>query len=64
MQERKAGNGNLEASALGFGSMELNLGATAVELTADDLREIEVAASKITVQGGRYLDHLEKMTGL
>ena len=34
--------------------LEENLGAAAVELTADDLREIEAAASKITVQGARY----------
>jgi aryl-alcohol dehydrogenase-like predicted oxidoreductase len=41
-----------------------NLGATAIELTADDLREIETAASKITVQGDRYPEHLSRMTGL
>ena len=34
-----------------------------VELTPDDLREIESAASKITVQGTRYPEHLEQMTG-
>jgi aryl-alcohol dehydrogenase-like predicted oxidoreductase len=43
--------------------LEENLGAAAVELTADDLREIETAASKITVQGARYPEHLELMTG-
>ena len=43
--------------------LEENLGAAAVELTADDLREIETAASKITVQGARYPEHLEQMTG-
>lgn len=43
--------------------LEENLGAAAVELTADDLREIEAAASKITVQGARYPEHLEQMTG-
>ena len=43
--------------------LEENIGASAVELTADDLREIETAASKITVQGARYPDHLEQMTG-
>jgi aryl-alcohol dehydrogenase-like predicted oxidoreductase len=43
--------------------LEENLGAAAIELTADDLREIEAAASKITVQGARYPEHLEKMTG-
>jgi aryl-alcohol dehydrogenase-like predicted oxidoreductase len=41
-----------------------NIGAAEVELTADDLREIESAASKITVQGARYPEKLEKMTGL
>jgi len=39
-------------------------GAAAVELTSDDLREIESAASKITVQGARYPEHLERMTNL
>jgi aryl-alcohol dehydrogenase-like predicted oxidoreductase len=43
--------------------LEENLGAAAVDLTADDLREIETAASKITVQGARYPEHLEQMTG-
>jgi hypothetical protein len=39
-------------------------GATDVELTKDDLCEIESAASKITIQGARYPEQLEKMTGL
>jgi aryl-alcohol dehydrogenase-like predicted oxidoreductase len=43
--------------------LEENLGADAVELTADDLREIEDATSRITVQGARYPEHLEQMTG-
>jgi aryl-alcohol dehydrogenase-like predicted oxidoreductase len=43
--------------------LDENLGAADVELTADDLREIETAASRITVQGARYPEHLEKMTG-
>src|SRR5579859_3375935 len=43
--------------------LDENIGAVAVELTADDLREIESAASKITVQGARYPEKLEKMTG-
>ena len=43
--------------------LEENIGAVAVALTADDLREIDDAASKITVQGGRYPEHLEQMTG-
>ncbi len=40
-----------------------NIEAVAVELTSDDLREIENAASKITVQGARYPENLEQMTG-
>ena len=43
--------------------VEENIGAAAIELTADDLREIESAASKITVQGARYPEKLEKLTG-
>ena len=41
-----------------------NIGAVAVELASADLREIEGAASKITIQGARYPEHLEKRTGL
>ncbi|MGZ4409906.1 MAG: aldo/keto reductase [Gaiellaceae bacterium] len=40
-----------------------NLGAAEIELTADDLREIESAASRITVQGDRYPEELERRTG-
>ncbi|MGD0058993.1 MAG: aldo/keto reductase [Verrucomicrobiia bacterium] len=43
--------------------LDENIGAIAVELTPDDLREIETAASKITVQGARYPEKLEQMTG-
>ena len=43
--------------------LEENIGAVAVDLTADDLREIETASSKITVQGARYPENLEKLTG-
>jgi len=43
--------------------LEENIGAVAVELTADDLREIESALSKITVQGDRYPESLKQMTG-
>jgi aryl-alcohol dehydrogenase-like predicted oxidoreductase len=43
--------------------LDENLGAAAVALTPDDLREIESAASKITVQGARYPEQLERMTG-
>jgi aryl-alcohol dehydrogenase-like predicted oxidoreductase len=42
--------------------LDENLGATAVELTQDDLREIESAASKIEVQGARYPEHIERLT--
>jgi aryl-alcohol dehydrogenase-like predicted oxidoreductase len=44
--------------------LEENIGAASITLTPDDLREIEGAASKITVQGARYPEHLERMTGL
>jgi hypothetical protein len=40
------------------------MGAVAVELTADDLREIDSAASQITVQGDRYPEDMERRTGL
>jgi aryl-alcohol dehydrogenase-like predicted oxidoreductase len=43
--------------------LEENIGAVAVKLTPDDLREIESAASKITVQGARYPESVERMTG-
>jgi aryl-alcohol dehydrogenase-like predicted oxidoreductase len=44
--------------------LEENIGAAAVELTADDLHEINDAASKIKVEGARYPQKLEQMTGL
>jgi aryl-alcohol dehydrogenase-like predicted oxidoreductase len=44
--------------------LEENIGSVAVELTPDDLREIDSTASKISVQGARYPEALEKMTGL
>jgi aryl-alcohol dehydrogenase-like predicted oxidoreductase len=43
--------------------LDENIGAAAVELTEDDLRQIESAASKITVQGARYPEQLEQLTG-
>jgi aryl-alcohol dehydrogenase-like predicted oxidoreductase len=43
--------------------LQENIGAAAIELTPDDLRDIESAASKITVQGARYPEKLEQMTG-
>jgi aryl-alcohol dehydrogenase-like predicted oxidoreductase len=44
--------------------LEENIGAVNVELTSEDLREIEGVASKITIQGERYPEALEKRTGL
>ena len=43
--------------------LEENIGAAAIELTANDLREIDSDASNITVQGARYPEKLEQMTG-
>ena len=43
--------------------LEENIGAAAVELTPDDLREIEDAASRIAVQGARYSEQHERLTG-
>src|SRR5947208_6534862 len=43
--------------------LEENIGAAAVELTSDDLREIDHAASQVTVHGARYPEQLEQMTG-
>jgi aryl-alcohol dehydrogenase-like predicted oxidoreductase len=43
--------------------LEENVGAAALDLTSDDLREIETAASQVTLHGARYPEHLEKMTG-
>ena len=43
--------------------LEENIGAASIELTPDDLREIDRAASKIKVQGARYPEHIEQMTG-
>jgi aryl-alcohol dehydrogenase-like predicted oxidoreductase len=43
--------------------LEENIGAAAVELTSADLREIDDAASTITVQGARYPESLQRMTG-
>jgi aryl-alcohol dehydrogenase-like predicted oxidoreductase len=43
--------------------LEENLGAVNIKLTADDLREIDSAASRIKVEGARYPEHLQKMVG-
>jgi aryl-alcohol dehydrogenase-like predicted oxidoreductase len=44
--------------------LEENIAAASIELTPDDLREIDGAASKIPVQGERYPEELQRMTGL
>ena len=44
--------------------LEENIGAAAIQLTSDDLREIENAASRITVHGARFPEALERRTGL
>ena len=43
--------------------LEENLGAAAIELTLDDLRQIDNAASKVSVQGARYPEEMQKMVG-
>jgi aryl-alcohol dehydrogenase-like predicted oxidoreductase len=43
--------------------LEENISAVAIQLTSDDIREIDRAASEITVQGARYPEHLQQMTG-
>ncbi len=43
--------------------LEENIGAAAIEFTSNDLREIDRAASEITVQGARYPEQLEQLTG-
>ena len=44
--------------------LEENIGAASVELTAEDINDINSALAKIDILGGRYPEHLEKMTGL
>ena len=44
--------------------LDENIGAVAIELTSDDLREIESAVAQITIQGDRYPEQLERMTGI
>ena len=43
--------------------LEENIGAAAVELTPDDLRDIDRAVAKVTVQGARYPEHLQRLVG-
>jgi len=47
-----------------LGRLEENIGAVGIELTSDDLREIESASAKIKVEGERYPEALQRMTGL
>ncbi len=47
-----------------LGRLEENIGAVGIELTSDDLREIESASAKIKVEGERYPEALRRMTGL
>ena len=54
MQKRTLGTKGLEVSALG---------AATLQLSAEDLGELEKAAARITVQGDRYPEVLERMTG-
>jgi len=67
MRKRKLGNSNLEVSRSGprlHGHELLRWrSALRVELTPDDLRTIDSSASKLKVEGERYPEHLEKMTG-
>jgi aryl-alcohol dehydrogenase-like predicted oxidoreductase len=44
--------------------LDENIGSLAIDLTSDDLRKIDSAAAKITVEGDRYPEHLQRMTGL
>src|SRR5436305_9159418 len=43
--------------------LEENIGAVNIELTPDDLRHVDIAASKIPVQGARYLEEHQKLVG-
>jgi len=44
--------------------LEENIGAVSIQLTPEDLREIDAATAEITLQGARYPERLERMTGL
>ena len=46
-----------------LGRLDENLGAITLDLTADDLREIDDAIAAITIQGDRYPASLKQMTG-
>jgi aryl-alcohol dehydrogenase-like predicted oxidoreductase len=44
--------------------LEENIGAASIELSAGDLQKIEDAATKVTIEGARYSESAERMTGL
>jgi aryl-alcohol dehydrogenase-like predicted oxidoreductase len=44
--------------------LDENIGSVAIQLTSDDLREIDTAAAQITIEGDRYPERLQRMTGL
>ncbi len=44
--------------------LDENIGSAAVELSPDDLKEIDTESAKITVEGDRYPEHIQRMTGL
>jgi aryl-alcohol dehydrogenase-like predicted oxidoreductase len=46
-----------------FHRLRENMGAASVQLSPEDLRALEDAASRITVQGARYPEHLQKLVG-
>ena len=70
MKKRTLGQSGLEVSSLGFGCMGLSFGygpenvsAADVELTPDDLQQINDALAHIQVQGDRYPAHLAALAG-
>ena len=68
MQQLDARSGPVERGQLAGAAEDVrqadeNIGALAIELTPDDLRDIDSAAAKITVLGARYPERLEQMTG-
>src|SRR3970040_1123277 len=54
---------NATPAQIALARLQENLGAMQVQLTADDLREIDRAALQIEVHGARYPEHLQKMVG-